>query len=115
LLIAFTQHHIADRPRRVYFSFVKTLPLLFLLILTGGTMSLADSKNTSATQGDAKFEERTVFITGSLIPYRIKVRRVGTTTTSPVRIIDRREIDQTGRVTTPGAFVNEPSVRIIGH
>jgi hypothetical protein len=62
-----------------------------------------------------KVEERTVFITGSLIPQRIKVRRIGTNTVSPVRIIDRTEIDQTGRQTTPGAFVNEPSVRIIGH
>jgi hypothetical protein len=32
-----------------------------------------------------------------------------------VRIIDRREIDQTGRLTTLGAFVNEPAMRIIGH
>ena len=29
--------------------------------------------------------------------------------------IDRHEIDWTGRQTTPGALVNEPSVRIIGH
>jgi hypothetical protein len=59
--------------------------------------------------------ERTVFITGSLIPQRIKVRRVGTTSFSPLRVIDRQEIDQTGRHTTPGAFVNDRSLRIIGH
>ena len=59
--------------------------------------------------------ERLVFVTGSLIPQRIQVRRVGTTTLSPLRVIDRQEIDQTGRFTTPGAFVNDPSVRIIGH
>jgi hypothetical protein len=71
---------------------------------------------TNQTSGpQQKVEERTVFITGSLIPHRIKVRRIGTNTVSPVRIIDRTEIDQTGRQTTSGAFVNEPSVRIIGH
>ena len=62
-----------------------------------------------------KVEEQTVFVTGSLIPQRIKLLPIGTTTVSPIRIIDRHEIDQTGRRTTPGAFVNDPSVRIIGH
>jgi len=60
-------------------------------------------------------KEVTVFVTGSLIPQRIRLQPVGTATTSPVRIIDRGEIDSTGRFTTVGAFVNEPSVRIIGH
>jgi hypothetical protein len=44
--------------------------------------------------------EQTVFITGSLIPQRIKMRPIGTTTFSPIRVIDRREIDQTGHRTT---------------
>ena len=60
-------------------------------------------------------EEQLVFVTGSLIPQRIKLRPIATKTVSPVRVIDRREIDGTGRFTTPGAFVNEPAVRIIGH
>ena len=64
---------------------------------------------------DDKIKEEAVFVTGSLIPQRVKVRRVGTATVSPVRIIDRREIDQTGRLTTPGALINEPSLRVIGH
>jgi len=64
---------------------------------------------------DEKAEEVTVFVTGSLIPQRVKVRRVGTATVSPVRIIDRREIDETGRHTTTGAVINDPSVRVIGH
>jgi hypothetical protein len=62
-----------------------------------------------------RVEEVTVFVTGSLIPKRVKLRRIGTNTVSQVRVIDRSEIDQTGRFTTPGAFVNDPSVRIIGH
>ena len=60
-------------------------------------------------------DEVAVFITGSLIPQRVKIRAVTSNTTSPLRVIDRREIDQTGRRTTPGAFINEPAVRIIGH
>ena len=64
---------------------------------------------------DEKAKEVAVFVTGSLIPQRVKVRRVGTATVSPVRIIDRREIDETGRHTTPGVLANEPSLRVIGH
>jgi hypothetical protein len=62
-----------------------------------------------------KVEERSIFITGSLIPQRIKLQPIGTTTVAPIRIIDRHEIDQTGHPTTPGAFVVDPSVRIISH
>lgn len=79
-----------------------------------GTPEQRKAVSRSSKQ-DSQVVEETVFVTGSLIPRRIQVQRVGTTTESPVRLIDRREIDQTGRVTTPGAFVNEPAVRIIGH
>lgn len=54
---------------------------------------------------DRRLNERTVFVTGSLIPQRIKLKPVGTTTVSPIRVIDRREIDGTGRQTTRGALV----------
>jgi outer membrane cobalamin receptor len=64
---------------------------------------------------DQQPNERTVFVTGSLIPQRIKLKPVGTTTVSPVRIIDRREIDATGRRTAAGIFVADPSVRVVGH
>lgn len=76
---------------------------------------LADPTGNQAPKHKQKVEERTVFVTGSLIPQRIKLEPIGTKTVSPIRIIDRHEIDWTGRFTTPGAFVNEPSVRIIGH
>ena len=76
---------------------------------------LADPKVKQTSKRNQKVEERTVFITGSLIPQRVKVQPIGTTTVSPVRVIDRREIDSTGRPATPGAFINDPSVRIIGH
>lgn len=60
-------------------------------------------------------DEKLVFVTGSLIPQRVQLRATGTTTVSPVRIIDHREIDRAGRSTTPGVFVNDPAVTIVGH
>ena len=60
-------------------------------------------------------EERLVFITGSLIPQRVKVQAIGTKTVSPIRVIYRSEIDKKGRQTTPGVLADEPSLRIIGH
>ena len=92
----------------------KSAAILIATSLFAGTV-LADPKVKQAPRRKQKVEERTVFVTGSLIPLRIKLQPIGTTTVSPLRIIDRHEIDWTGRQTTPGAFVNEPSVRISGH
>jgi hypothetical protein len=77
--------------------------------------ALADPTVSEGSKRNQKVEEQAVFITGSLIPQRVKVRPIGTLTVSPVRVIDRHQIDWSGRFTTPGAFVNEPSVRVIGH
>jgi hypothetical protein len=54
-----------------------------------------------------------VFVTGSRIPQKVKVKPVGTTTVSPMSNWTRREIDQTGRVTTEGVLAQDPSVRVI--
>jgi len=89
------------------------------LISSSVTILVATSMFAGTVLADPKVnqkvEERTVFVTGSLIPQRVKLLPIGTRTVSPVRIIDRHEIDWTGRPTTPGAFINEPSVRVIGH
>ena len=108
---------IADEARSVYFVAVKTL-ILFVsasLFLLSVTSSLAGTPAGQTSKQEENVSKRLVFITGSLIPQRIQVRRVGTTTLSPVRIIDRQEIDQTGRQTLPGVLINDPSVRVIGH
>jgi hypothetical protein len=76
--------------------------------------ALADPTPNQTSERKQKVEERAIFITGSLIPQRIKLQPIGTTTVSPIRIIDRHEIDWIARPTTPGAFINEPSVRVIG-
>ena len=88
--------------------------ILIAASMFAGTV-LADPKVRQTSKHNQKVEEQTVFVTGSLIPQRVQLRPIGTTTVSPVRIIDRREIDWTGRQTTPGALINDPSVRIIGH
>jgi outer membrane cobalamin receptor len=62
----------------------------------------------------AETKEALVFVTGSRIPQRINVSRIGMATYSPVRVIDREEIDRTGRPTIAGVLVNEPSLRVIG-
>jgi hypothetical protein len=98
---------------------VRTLTSSSVTILVATSMFagtvLADPTANQAPKRKQKVEEQTVFVTGSLIPQRIKLRPIGTTTVSPLRIIDRHEIDWTGRQTTAGAFVIDPSVRIIGH
>jgi hypothetical protein len=88
--------------------------ILIAASMFAGTV-LADPPVNQTFERKQKVEERTIFITGSLIPQRVQLRPIGTTTVSPVRIIDRREIDWTGRQTTPGALINDPSLRVIGH
>ena len=84
-------------------------------LLAIGLVSLIVSSALGSKPVDQQADERTVFVTGSLIPQRIKLKRIGTTTTSPLRIIDRQEIDATGRQTTRGALVADPSARVTGH
>jgi hypothetical protein len=86
---------------------------LIAMILLSGT-AFADKPMEQSSQSQNATNERTVFVTGSLIPQRIKLKRIGTATVSPIRIIDRREIDETGRRTTQGALVSDPSVRVMG-
>ena len=90
-------------------------PTILLAASIFAATSLAGTPAVERSKHEEKVSERLVFVTGSLIPQRVQVRRIGTATVSPVRIIDRGEIDQTGRQTTPGAFINDPSVRVIGH
>ena len=84
-------------------------------LLAIGVVSLIVSSALGSKPVDQQPDERAVFVTGSLIPQRIKLKRIGTATTSPLRIIDRQEIDSTGRRTTRGALIVDPSVRVTGH
>lgn len=59
-------------------------------------------------------KEKLVFVTGSRIPQRVKVKAIGTNTTSPVRVYTRAEIERTGQFTAQGILAQDPSVRIVG-
>lgn len=86
-----------------------------ILLLASADVTFADSRAVAFPNSQsAQEKEVLVFVTGSLIPHRVKLQRIGSKTTSPLRVIDRNEIDQNGRPTTPAAFINDPSVRIIG-
>jgi hypothetical protein len=76
--------------------------------------ALAGKPADKASENMKRDSGESVFVTGSLIPQRIQLKPVGTTTVSPVRIIDRREIDSTGRRTTRGVLIADPSVRAVG-
>ena len=53
-----------------------------------------------------------VWVTGSRIPQKVKVTPIGTNTVSAMSVWDRRQINQTGRVTTEGVLAQDPSVRV---
>ena len=77
--------------------------------------ALGDKPIDHPSNNKKQSNEQTVFVTGSLIPQRIKLKRIGATTISPIRIIDRQEIDATGRQSTRGALIADPSIRVVGH
>jgi hypothetical protein len=89
-----------------------TIVLVATSLLSASLLAGDPPKQRSTSSQE---EERLVFLTGSHIPQRVKVRRVGTKTVSPVRAIDRSEIDYTGHPTTTSAVANDPSVNVIGH
>jgi hypothetical protein len=78
-------------------------------------IALAGQRLDRSSANKKHIDGEAVFVTGSLIPQRVKLKRIGTTTVSPIRIIDRREVDQTGRQTTRGVLIADPSVRVIGY
>lgn len=71
---------------------------------------------TFAQPPNKQFGDEYVFVTGSRIPQKVKVKSIGTATVSPLSVIKRREIDRSGRFTTEGVIALDPSVRVIsGH
>jgi hypothetical protein len=88
---------------------LKISALVLGFAVGAATGVIADPPN--AQKGD-----KYVFVTGSMIPQKVKVKSIGTATVSELRVYKRREIDQTGQFTTEGVLAQDPSVRIIsGH
>jgi outer membrane cobalamin receptor len=98
---------------------MRTLTLTLAMAVAGlvcGGIVFADPL-APAVEGKTKKgeQEKLVFVTGSRIPQRVKVKAIGTKTTSPVRVYTRAEMDRTGRFTTEGILAQDPSVTIIGN
>ena len=58
--------------------------------------------------------DKLVFVTGSRIPQRVKIKAIGTDTTSPVRVYTRAEIERTGKARVDQILIQDPAIRI-GH
>jgi hypothetical protein len=54
-----------------------------------------------------------VWMTGSRIPQKVKIKPIGTNTASAMSVWTRREIDQTGRQTTEGVLAQDPDLHVI--
>src|SRR6266403_3580198 len=54
-----------------------------------------------------------VWVTGSRIPQKVRISPIGTLTFNALSVWDRRQINQTGRGSTEGVLVQDPSVRVI--
>jgi hypothetical protein len=81
-----------------------TLVLILTVIATGAFASPNERSNDQVAY---------VWVTGSRIPQKVKIKPVGTTTADHVSVWTRREIDQTGRQTTEGVLAEDPSLRVI--
>lgn len=75
------------------------------------TAALGSPNDRNAAQSDEGYAY--VFVTGSRIPQKVKIKSVGTTTVSALRVYKRREIDQTGRFTTAGVLATDPSLQVV--
>lgn len=80
---------------------------LLLILAVAATEAFANPQ-------DERYSDRYayVFVTGSRIPQKVKIKPIGTNTVSPLSVWTRREINQTGRVTTEGVLAQDPSVRV---
>ena len=98
---------------------MKTFKLAFGLAVVSlvGIGTVAADPLGPAVSGKEKNkkQEKLVFVTGSRIPQKVKVKAIGTNTVSPVRVYTREEIERTGKFTAEGILSQDPSIRIIGN
>ena len=73
--------------------------------------------NTPGTVHGLRIEQREklVFVLGSNIPRRVKIKSIGTDTVDPIRVIDRTEINATNAKTAAGVVALDPSFNVRGH
>jgi hypothetical protein len=76
----------------------------------------ADPKNRSRDQKilEESNKERTVYLTGSRLPQKVKVKSIGTDSAQNIRIYTRAELQSTGRQTVGAALALDPSIQLSG-
>jgi outer membrane cobalamin receptor len=89
---------------------VKIVALLFAAAFLS-TPTFAGSHKDKSAKKNGKEQAKYVFVTGSNIPRKVKVKPVGNTVAN-LRVYNRQEIDRTGRVTTAGVLAQDPSVSV---
>jgi len=88
---------------------LKTAAALAAVVATGAT---ASAKTPREDSDDNHYAYITV--TGSNIPQKVRIKAIGTNTTSPMRVFDRHEIDQTGAFNTEDVLRHDPSIQVHG-
>jgi len=76
-----------------------------LLVIASGVFALPNE------QSNERYAY--VWVTGSRIPQKVKIKPIGTNTASAMSVWTRREIDQTGRQTTEGVLAQDPDLHVI--
>ena len=73
--------------------------------------------NTPGTVHGLRIQQREklVFVLGSNIPRRVKIKSIGTDTVDPIRVIDRTEMNATNAHTAAGVVALDPSFNVHGH
>jgi outer membrane cobalamin receptor len=77
---------------------------------------VAETKASARTPRHESDDDRYayVMVTGSNIPQKVRIKSIGTLTDSPVRVFNRREIDQTGAFNTEDVLRHDPSIQVRG-
>lgn len=77
---------------------------------------VANTAPARSPRNSSEDEDRYVYvmITGSRLPEKVRIKSIGTPTTSPIRYYDRHEIDQTGRFTTEDVLRQDPTLKVHG-
>lgn len=90
--------------------------MLAMLILGSGVVHAGPKKQRPSDRMLInETEERLVYLVGSHIPQRVKLRSIGTNTPYNVRIYTQRELLSTGRQTPGEALaVLDPSISLSG-
>ena len=81
-------------------------------LATAAVITSAWARTPRDTSDDDRYAYVTV--TGSNMPQKVRIKPIGTATTSPIRVYNRHEIDQMGRFTTEEVLRQDPSLKVHG-